>query len=628
MRIYLRYYRQRAIRLGGIAFFPHVHEDGLRGGSQRIRRLCSGVGAPAVERHFAVRDVRIDDDRAVEAAQWHAATFAGPWAAMSALDDDALAVVDPGHHDQWVEFLDQLTSSVGINLRDRSSRVFYTSPSLQSMLGYEADELLGALREDLVHPEDRPAARERAESILEEAGRTLRSKVRLLHKNGEYRWIEITTQNLLHHPAVAAIVTNARDVTEATLAELAAEDARKRAEAANFAKSEFLAVMSHEIRTPMNGISGMSQLLLSTPLNAEQRDYSETIRSSASSLMALINDLLDFSRIEAGKVDIENAPLRLDLILQDVAQLMGTKAEEKGLLLSCHYPVDAHTGFRGDALRIRQIILNLVGNAIKFTNSGGVRVDVEVGEERQGRREVGIAVNDTGIGIAAEKLALVFEKFTQADSSTSRRYGGSGLGLSISKSLVELMGGTISVSSSESFGSCFVVALPLETIRDQEALSSPAQGNPLRPLSQVLEVLVVEDNLVNQKLVAKVLERLGCRVHIASGGEDALQKHQKQRFGVILMDCQMPGMDGYQTTVKIREAEGKTIHTPIIAITANAMQRDLERCLESGMDAYLTKPIDFAKLRAALEEWGSSVKPPLEETGSLVPTTISDPSGA
>lgn len=527
-------------------------------------------------------------------------------------------------------------SSVGITLRDGNGRIFYVSPSLQVMLGYSAQELLGDFREDLIHPEDRAEAAERTQGVLMESGQMLRSKLRLLHKDGTYRWVEASAQNLLDDPAVGAIVTNLRDVTEATLSQIEAEEARRRAEAANSAKSEFLAVMSHEIRTPMNGVIGMSQLLLDTPLNPEQKDYGETIQHSAQTLLALINDLLDFSRIEAGKVSIECAPFRLDSLLHEVCHLMRVRAEEKGLRLTCEYPQGQPVCFRGDALRIRQILLNLVGNAIKFTHQG--EVSIAVGIQPAGARgpecfEVSLAVRDTGIGIAADKLGLIFNKFTQADASTSRRYGGSGLGLSISKSLVELMGGSISAESAKGAGSTFALSLPLERAAGQDAATSFAENPGLRPLARALKVLVVEDNLVNQKLIARLLERLGCAVDLALGGEEALAMMMQSQFDIVLMDCQMPEMDGYETTIEIRKREAGRCRTPIVAITANVMDRDLERCLECGMDAHLTKPIDFPKLRAALNYWAPAreasegqLRP--EGTNSPGPAATSDPSGA
>jgi CheY-like chemotaxis protein len=350
----------------------------------------------------------------------------------------------------------------------------------------------------------------------------------------------------------------------------------------------------------------MCHLLLDTSLNAEQREFAETINHSAQSLLALINDVLDFSRIEAGKLSIERAPIDLADLVEEVSQLMRVRASQKGLRLTTEYPVGVPRGFYGDALRIRQILINLVGNAVKFTHEGAVRIQVEVEPVEERQHRLRICVLDSGIGIAAEKLNAVFDKFTQADVSTTRRYGGSGLGLSISRSLAELMGGSITATSAEGEGSEFTLHLLLEEAEEAAVAEKKRSRMSLRPLSDRLEVLLVEDNLVNQKLAVRLLERLGCQVEVAASGGEALRCLGDRDYDLVLMDCQMPEMDGYETTRRIRERERGTRRIPIVAITANAMESDLEKCIESGMDSYLTKPIDLIKLREALETWGTS----------------------
>ena len=501
-------------------------------------------------------------------------------------------------------------SSIGITLRDRNQRVFYVSPAISTILGYEPEELMGPLRQELLHPDDVDDAAVRTRSIVEVPGQTLRSRVRMKHKNGEYRWVEVTARNLLQNSAVGAIVTNFRDITDATQAEIAASEARIRAEHANQAKSDFLAMISHEIRTPMNGITGMSHLLLESPLNAEQQDFAETISQSAQSLLALINDVLDFSRIEAGKLSIERAPIHMKSLVSEVAQLMRIRAEQKHLLLTTHYPADAPCGFYGDALRIRQILINLVGNGVKFTNEGEIRIEVSVQYTQDSQYIVSIGVCDSGIGITAEQLPLIFEKFTQADLSTTRRYGGSGLGLTISRSLTELMGGTISATSEPGKGSTFTLALPMDVAPESSLEPRDTPRQPLRPLSEPLDVLLVEDNIVNQKLAVRLLERFGCTVDVAASGIEALAQLAERDYGLVLMDCQMPEMDGYEATRQIRSRERGSKRVPIVALTANAMESDLERCISCGMDSYLTKPIDFVKLRDALEKWGIDSRGP------------------
>jgi PAS domain S-box-containing protein len=507
-------------------------------------------------------------------------------------------------------------ASEAIMVTDREGIVEYVNPAYTALTGYTSAEVVGRQSNRTtsgVQPKD--FYLEMWSTI--NAGRTWEGDLVNCRKDGSLYDSHLTIAPIsgadLQGPAFVAVQ---RDVTAQKELQAQLRSAREAAESTAEAKSNFLANMSHEIRTPMNGIIGMTELALDTDLDDSQRTDLETIHACAESLQVLLNDILDFSKIEAGKMDLEAIDFDVEALLKGVVDILSQPAAAKDLELAAATGPDVPGRLRGDPGRLRQVLLNLGTNAIKFTSEGAVRITTEVLNSEGEQHRLRFSVSDTGIGIPEDRQARIFDEFVQADSSTTREHGGTGLGLAISKRIVELMSGELQVESTSGAGSTFsfTVALPRGTEAATEQASSGEQPHGPAPVvrDRLLRVLLVEDNPVNQRVAQRMLRRAGCQVTCAENGRIALEILGDEGFDLVFMDVQMPEMDGLECTRAIRSSGQE--HLPIIAMTAHAMKEDRERCLAAGMSDYLSKPVRAEELCRLIERWSPGAEPPAAST--------------
>jgi len=506
----------------------------------------------------------------------------------------------------FVEVLLEATPTA-IYLKDRAGRYLRFNKAFESLFGIRRDDWIGKTVHELVEGDSASMMAAKDEELFRtgqvqtyeamfsnrttgEAREGLYWKAPLTDVNGE----------------VTGLVGTILDITDKNRIEQELRDAKRHAEAASQAKSDFLANMSHEIRTPMNGVIGMTDLALDQETNQTQREYLRIVKNSAQTLMVILNDVLDFSKIEAGKLNIESVRFPLRQTVDETLKSLQTRAGQKGLVLESTLQPDLPMDVLGDPVRLRQILTNLCDNAIKFTASGGVYVDVRC-TWSIGGYDLHFAVRDTGIGIPPDKQKGVFEAFSQADTSTTRRFGGTGLGLTICARLVELMGGKIWLESAEGQGSTFHFTLKVQGAEAPAKVELPSSAS-VKAESRPLQVLLVEDHPINQMLATTLLKKWGHTVVLAQNGQEAVDLFPTQPWDIVLMDMQMPVMGGLEATRLIRAAEPRGQHTPIVAMTANAMESDRQACLQAGMDDHLAKPFNASSLQAKIEYFVADVR--------------------
>ncbi len=498
------------------------------------------------------------------------------------------------------------TAPVGIYRWDSLGRCTYVNRAWTTITGLSSEQAAGDGWTNILHSDDSGHVLSARREATDNSG-DLQLRYRIRTLGGAEKWVDSRAVAIKGDDlSILGYIGTMIDVTAQVQAEIAIASARDEALSASESKSQFLAMMSHEIRTPMNGVIGLTGLLLDTPLNATQRSYAEGVQVSGEALLGIINDILDFSKIEAGKLELEDEVFDLSNTVTRVAGLVTQPAHARGLQLVVECDPKLPVSVRGDEGRLRQILLNFATNAIKFTSIGRVTIRASVDPEQpEEGATIRFEVIDTGPGIAEDVARRLFQPFAQADASTTRRYGGTGLGLAICRQLATAMGGEVGLESRLGQGSNFWLRLPFAVAEPLAQTSEDSAEELPRPraLGRPGRILVVEDHPINQQVTQAYLEQLGYDSQIVQNGLEALAALEDEFFDAVLMDCHMPDMDGYQATAEVRRREGNLAHTPIIAMTASALEKDRGRCIAAGMDDYLAKPIEDGELERVLARW-------------------------
>jgi len=609
------------------AFMARVHPDDRELVRKIIEEALAGsfsakefrVRRPGGEERFVITAVRVVTD-----------THARPIRIFGALQDITERKRVERSLEERTAYLNALVenSPVAIVVVDSETRVQMCNPAFEGLFQYRREEIVGAELNPLIAPRELLQEATEISSKVEKEGQHAHFTTRRRRKDGSLVDVELYGVPLKVAGKLVGVYGLYLDITDRKKAEAELHKAKEAAEAANRAKSEFLANMSHEIRTPMNGVPVATQLALDTDLNPEQREYLGMTKTSAETLLSILDDILDYSKIEAGKLDLDPISFRLRESLALATKPLALRAQQKNLEFTCDVHSDVPDEIIADPTRLRQVVINLVSNAVKFTDHGKVGLEVAVDARDGDRLQLHFVVSDTGIGIPKDKQEIIFGAFSQADGSTVRRFGGTGLGLTISLRLVKLMGGQIWVESQPGQGSRFHFTAQARAASDA-ILVDCAQGadlissHSLPDGQRKLRILLAEDNAVNQTLAARLMEKRGHVVTVVNNGREALAALEKKTFDLVLMDIQMPEMDGFEATAEIRNKEtGTGKHLPIIAMTAHSMTGDRERCLAAGMDSYVSKPIRskelFQQIYACTQLLG-----PAQASGVLIKETSS-----